>query len=126
MLWDLSQRRGALPTTGVAQLGGENIADRVAKQIELELARPLTLQSLAAQVGVSPAHLTRMFKAYTGTTVIQFIRQRRVAHAQYLLRTTARPIKSIAHEVGIPDLHHFNKIIRASLGSSPRDVRAGR
>jgi len=123
MLWDLSQRSRSEDITFRA--GGDQLAARVARQIEAELATPLSLQSLASQAGVTPTHLTRLFKAYTGKTVVRFIRERRVAHARHLLRTTSRPIKSIAHEVGLPDLHHFNKTVRAVLGSSPRRVRGG-
>jgi transcriptional regulator GlxA family with amidase domain len=32
-------------------------------------------------------------------------------------------VKSIAVAVGIPDLHLFNKTIRAALGHSPRTLR---
>lgn len=123
MLWDLAMPTEPASLRAASTVTGQSVADRVAKEIELSLAQPLTLQSLAARAELSPAHLTRLFKTHTGKTITRFIRDRRVAHARYLLRTTSRPIKSIAHEVGIPDLHHFNKIIRATLGASPRAIR---
>ena len=36
---------------------------------------------------------------------------------------TTLAVKTIASEVGLPDLHFFNKTIRAAAGVSPRDYR---
>ena len=43
--------------------------------------------------------------------------------ARYLLEHSTMPIKAIARDVGIPDLHLFNKTVRRELGKSPREVR---
>jgi len=40
-----------------------------------------------------------------------------------LLVYSTLPVKVIASEVGIPDLHLFNKTIRRELGHSPRAIR---
>jgi transcriptional regulator GlxA family with amidase domain len=46
-----------------------------------------------------------------------------VERARHLLLNSTLPIKVIAREVGIPDPHLFNKIIRRELGKAPREVR---
>ncbi|NAZ84139.1 helix-turn-helix domain-containing protein [Kineococcus sp. R8] len=93
--------------------------------VESRLAEPLTVRDIAAAVGVSPGHLTRVFSAATGETVVGHLRRRRVEHARHLLTRSTMSIAAVAASVGIPDLQAFNKTCRAVTGSSPRGLRAG-
>jgi AraC family transcriptional regulator len=92
--------------------------------IDLGLGNVLRISELALEVGVSQSHLNRLFQAQFGSTVVRYIRERRVQRAEQLLRYSDMPIKLVARTVGIPDLHLFNKTIRAALGDAPRRVRA--
>lgn len=91
--------------------------------IEAHLAAPLTVPDIARAAGVSHNHLTRLFRAETGNTVIGYIRRRRLDRAHHLLRATTLSIPAVAASVGIPDLQAFNKACRRELGASPRAVR---
>ncbi|MFJ9902405.1 helix-turn-helix domain-containing protein [Streptomyces sp. NPDC101152] len=92
--------------------------------IEAHLADPLTVPAVARVAGVSHNHLTRLFRTATGETVVAYIRARRMARAQHLLRATTLSIPAVAASVGIPDLQAFNKTCRRELGASPRTLRA--
>jgi AraC family transcriptional regulator len=92
--------------------------------IESRLADPLTVPGVARAAGVSHNHLTRLFRAATGDTVVAYIRRRRLARARHLLRESTLSIAAIAAQVGIPDLQAFNKACRRELGASPRAVRS--
>jgi AraC-like DNA-binding protein len=96
---------------------------RAVREIELRMAERLSIPEIARRADVSHNHLTRLFRAQFGATVEGYIRQRRVERAQHLLAQTTFPIKTIAAEVGLPDLHVFNKAMRAATGISPRDYR---
>lgn len=91
--------------------------------VEANLAGPLTVPGLARMAGISHNHLTRLFHAQTGLTVIAYIRQRRLARARHLLVSSTLSIPAVAASVGIPDLQAFNKACRRELGGSPRAVR---
>nr|WP_240929345.1 AraC family transcriptional regulator [Streptomyces coryli] len=93
--------------------------------IEARLARPLTVSGIAKETGVSHNHLTRLFRAATGQTVIGYIRTRRMTQARHLLRASTLSIAAVAATVGIPDLQAFNKACHRELGASPRAIRAG-
>ncbi|MBV9848583.1 MAG: helix-turn-helix transcriptional regulator [Armatimonadetes bacterium] len=97
--------------------------ERARQIIELRLGEALSVKALAAEVGVSHNHLTRLFHAAVGDTVIGYIRQRRVQRARHLLEHTTLPIKTVAAQVGVEDPRLFYKLIRAHLGCSPRQVR---
>ncbi|ADD42636.1 AraC family transcriptional regulator [Stackebrandtia nassauensis] len=92
--------------------------------IEWRLAEPMTVPQIADAAGISHNHLTRLFRAETGTSVVGYIRARRMGRAEHLLTETTVPIATVAATVGIPDLQAFNKICRRELGASPSRVRA--
>ncbi|MFE7035663.1 helix-turn-helix domain-containing protein [Streptomyces sp. NPDC057621] len=93
--------------------------------IEGRLATPLTVPAVARAAGVSHNHLTRLFRATTGATVVAYIRRRRLDRARHLLRASTLSIPAVAASVGIPDLQAFNKACRRELGASPRALRGG-
>lgn len=94
--------------------------------IEEHLAEPLPVPVIARAARVSHTHLTRLFRAETGLTVIAYVRRRRLERARHLLQSSTLSIPSIAAAVGIADLQAFNKACRRELGGGPRAVRAAR
>jgi AraC-like DNA-binding protein len=123
ILWQLAEK-SVVPAAN--PLRGHPAVQETLERIERGLAEPLRVADLATAVNLSHNHLTRLFHAATGMTVIAYIQSRRLQRARHLLLHSTLPIKAIAAEVGIHDLHHFNKIIRATLGAAPRKVRARR
>ncbi|MFF8847303.1 helix-turn-helix transcriptional regulator [Streptomyces sp. NPDC015127] len=92
--------------------------------VESHLAGPLTVPDVAGAAGISHNHLTRLFRAETGDTVVAYIRRRRMERARHLLTESTLTIPAIAAAVGVADLQAFNKACRRELGASPRAVRA--
>lgn len=83
----------------------------------------LQLRDLADAVGCSSNHLGRQFRAAMGCGVMAYVIQLRVETAVELLRSTDLPVRTIAEDVGIPDVQHFNKTMRRVAGASPTAVR---
>lgn len=114
-------------TTGLAGAGQDRTRHPALRtaiaHIEEHLAGPLTVPGIARAAGVSPTHLTRLFREDTGHTVVAYIRRRRMERARHLLIASTLAIPAIAATVGIPDLQAFNKTCRKELGASPRAVR---
>jgi AraC-like DNA-binding protein len=96
---------------------------RALAHIERHLSEPLTVPEIAAAAGVSHNHLTRLFTAGQGTTVVGYLRRRRIEHARQLLVHSTMSISAIASTVGIPDLQAFNKACRTVTGLGPRALR---
>ena len=103
---------------------GQEHLTRALAHIERHLSEPLTVPDVAAAVGVSHNHLTRLFTAGPGLTVVGYLRQRRIEHARQLLVHSTMSISAIAAAVGIPDLQAFNKACRTVTGLGPRALRA--
>ncbi|WP_347877208.1 AraC family transcriptional regulator [Streptomyces sp. 8K308] len=70
--------------------------------IEAHLADPLTTPDIARAAGISHNHLTRLFRATTGGTVIAYIRQRRLARPHHLMRASTRNPRPPGVQQGLP------------------------
>lgn len=116
-------------TTTLTRAAGNSPAPRhpalrtAMAHIEEHLAGPLSIPAIARAAGVSHTHLTRLFREDTGSTVVGYIRHRRMERARHLLIASTLAIPAIAAAVGICDLQAFNKTCRKELGASPRAVR---
>ena len=126
-LWDVLWQLAGQPTSGPGPHQRLHPAlSRAVREIELHLSQPLAIPAIAHRAEISHNHLTRLFRAQFGVTIEGYIRQRRVERALHLLAHTTLAVKTIAGEVGLPDLHFFNKTIRAVAGLSPRGYRMRR
>jgi AraC-like DNA-binding protein len=86
-------------------------------------AKPISLRTVAAHVGLSPCRLAHLVKACTGRTVTQIIHQARIRQAQHLLERTGKSCTEIAYEVGFSDQSYFIKQFRRATGTTPRRHR---
>ncbi|WP_030452541.1 AraC family transcriptional regulator [Herbidospora cretacea] len=78
---------------------------------------------LAALVGVSPSHLSALFRRATGGGVLAHHTALRMAQARNLLDTTDATVGDIAREVGYTDPFYFSRHFRRLHEASPTEYR---
>ena len=91
--------------------------------IDSELSTNLSLSTLAKAQKVSAGYLSSIFKKETGKTVTEYIRERRIALAAQLLKTTHLQIQTVALHCGIVDVQYFSKIFKKQVGMTPKEYR---
>jgi AraC family transcriptional regulator len=91
----------------------------VIDHIEANLAKKITIVSLANLINVSRGHLSRAFKSSVGVAPARYISGRRVALACEIMRTTQAPLSDVALACGLADQSHLCKLFRRSMGMSP-------
>lgn len=79
----------------------------------------ISLEQLANHFYISQYHLCREFKRYTSSTIIQYIHNLRVLHAQRLLQESDYSITEISKRVGFSNVTHFNRVYKSVTGMSP-------
>jgi AraC family transcriptional regulator len=121
MLWELSERTVRASDRGERR---HSAVEHTCRIIQSRLSEPLSVRELARSAGVSPAHLTRLFRNDFAETVTSYVRKCRLERAMHLLLYSDMPVKQVACDVGIPDLQLFNKTIRRTFGLAPRVLRA--
>ena len=87
------------------------------------LFSPLSLADAAAHLGVSGAHLARIFRAETGLSVNAYIAQQKIDAAKSLLRTTTRDVREISDALAFSSLAYFGKVFRRQTGMTPTQFR---
>ncbi|MBX3604930.1 MAG: helix-turn-helix domain-containing protein [Piscinibacter sp.] len=92
--------------------------------IEAHLADPHSVDTLAGRVAMSRRSFTRHFRQATGTTVWQWLLERRLAHARRLLEASDLGIEAIAAAAGFGSAVGLRKQFGATLGTSPTAYRA--
>jgi DNA-binding response OmpR family regulator len=100
----------------------EAFLDRVTTTIEEHLSRSsLTVDDLAAEVGLSPRQLQRKLKRLTGCTAAVFIRRYRVECGATLLEEGAESISQVAYRVGFGTPETFAKHFAEHFDCPPSD-----
>ena len=107
------------------RIGDGRIAKAVA-YLESHLAEKVTIDAVAAAVGLSPSRLAHLFREETGQTLQATIEARRMQVAADLLERTSFPVKQIAAEVGFDSQFYFSQRFRRWAGLSPARFRAAR
>ncbi|MDL2301081.1 AraC family transcriptional regulator [Lachnospiraceae bacterium OttesenSCG-928-D06] len=91
--------------------------------IKLNLGRSLSPSSIARQLNIPPAYLSKQFKAATGMSVTQYIQTRRMQKASELLRSSSSTIQDISSYVGYQDNNYFIKVFKRHHGTTPSEYR---
>jgi AraC-like DNA-binding protein len=94
--------------------------------IQNHFREKLTVDAVAAAVGLSASRLSHLVKQYTGRTVLQIVQQMRIQHARHLLERSSMSCTEIAYEVGFNDQSYFTKHFKRLTGTTPARYRASR
>jgi AraC-like DNA-binding protein len=87
------------------------------------LSNPITRQDVSRYCGFSEVHAARIFKEFTGKTIVERLTELRLQSAEKLLLTSDMPIAEISTAVGFNSLSHFTQLFRKVVGKSPSDFR---
>lgn len=96
---------------------------RAITYIEAHLSERLTVSSIAQNANLSTRSLMRLFRKQIGSSVVDFILQRRVERARQLLKENRMTCAEVAFACGFGSVQHFNRIFRRLEKMSPSEWR---
>jgi AraC-like DNA-binding protein len=88
-----------------------------------DCGKPLRIEALARQAGLSWSQFERRVRGITGLTPRQLLTKSRIEMAAERLRGTEEPLSGIAYECGFYDQAAFSRQFRAVTGLSPGEYR---
>ena len=106
--------------TQIAEIGP--IRD-IHEWILLNLAEDLSVEALAARLGMSPRNFSRLFKRQTDMTPGDYVEAARVDAARRLLEESDTPLKKIASMCGFPDQAGLRRAFIRHIFVTPGDYR---
>jgi AraC-like DNA-binding protein len=83
----------------------------------------LTLETLAAEMGLSAGYLTRLLKRHTGFGFLDHLHRRRVTGAHRLLVQTTLSVKEVAAAVGYEGSTQLGRHVKRACGIPPLALR---
>ena len=122
--WCLSRFLGSVPV-GPLSAHQHATVDAALEYLAWHFTEDGDLPSVAAAVGTSPHHLSRLFHAGTGITLSGYRTELRVRAAVERLSNGASDLSSVACDVGFFDHAHMTRTFRRLLGRTPTDIRCG-
>lgn len=97
--------------------------NRVMLYIQDHLDETLRLDALAREAAFSPFHFHRIFTAFTGQTLFDFVRRLRLEQAARRLATPGLPVTEAALLAGYDTPAAFTRAFRAHFGLTPTRYR---
>ncbi len=138
VLLELEARLRRLGCEGTYRLKEESLAERsrssggqagqferIARVAAERCRDPLSVKDIARSVSLHPNYMMRLFRQVSGMTILEYLAQQRVGHAQRLLATTDLKIIDVAMESGFGSVCRFYKIFWKHCGTTPRQYRQG-
>jgi AraC-like DNA-binding protein len=92
--------------------------------IHAHMRERILLGDMARVVKLHPTYFSDSFHALVGVRPLEYLMQRRMERAQYLLLTSRASVKQVASEVGIPDAAYFTRAFARWCGKTPTRYRA--
>jgi transcriptional regulator GlxA family with amidase domain len=136
MLQLITDRNGRALANDVSEqfihprIRGTQDRQRMAIQARLGVANqklidePRDVRQIAADVGLSPRQLERLFAKYLHASPSHHYLELRLDRARELLLQTAKPILDVAVACGFASASHFSRCYRAVYGHKPSDERS--
>ena len=84
----------------------------------------ISLNTIAAEVGMSPSYFSSIFSKEMGKTFVEYLTEIRMDRAKELLMCSSMKTSEIGYEVGYKDSHYFSYIFKKTQNCTPKEFRA--
>lgn len=95
----------------------------IEQYLEEHYAEDVTLDTLSSLTYMNKYYMVHAFKKYKGVSPINYLINRRIAEAKYLLEATNYPVAKIAQSVGFSSQSYFSQVFRKELQMTPLQYR---
>lgn len=109
--------------TDATRLTRKQLYNDILDYVKHNIHSPLTVQKIAIKFGYNEKYLSQMFKAMSGETLKQYIINRKIEEANFLLSDTNLTIAEISGILGYSDNHNFMRGYKKVTGMSPTEYR---
>ena len=100
-----------------------DLTGNLVRYLSRNFQKPLSLDAVARELGVSKYHLSHIFSSRLHTNFSEYVNFLRLNLARELLLTTDQSILELGLACGFSSQRTFNRVFRAHMGISPRRYR---
>lgn len=91
--------------------------------IQTHLRENISVEDLAVRASLSTDHFSRSFLQHIGQRPLQYIQQKRIERAQFLILTSGLTFAEIAEQTGFDSLSYFTRVFKSHTGKTPGAYR---
>lgn len=102
----------------------ENFIDLV-KHVNLNFAQNITLSGLSSRYHLNQTYICDLFRKTMGRSFSSYLAEKRIGHANELLRNAHIPIQDVARLSGYNDYGNFVRAFKKIHGVTPARYRGG-
>ncbi len=93
--------------------------------IQDHLDHNITVEALCMEFNIGRTRLYELAEDYLKCGLSEYVRRKKIEHAQIMLRKTELPISEIAYATGFSDYTHFSRVFKQQCGITARQYRQG-
>ena len=76
-------------------------------------------------MGISAGYLGKIFKTYTGKTIIEYINTAKLGKVRELMQDRGISLKEAGEQTGFENQHYLSRLYKKYMGRSAREDKAG-
>lgn len=121
---DLQQLEQSISRASGWAFSGNDTVDAIAHYIHEHYEENISLPRLSREFYLTPSHMARIFKRYTGKSLITYVHSVRIDKARELLAGGCS-VKEASEAVGYGSLNNFYKYFKRFTGKTPARFISG-
>jgi len=102
--------------------GNQHIA-KVIRIMERDYNRDISLHSVAEELSMNPAYISRLFKQITGQSFVDYLKRIRIEKSKELLLNSELKINEVGKRVGYEHSYYFIKVFKETIGLTPGEYK---
>lgn len=95
----------------------------IVNRITDNVAEPISMADMAAELGMSESRFSRYFRRSTGNSFTDFVNRVRISNACHLLMQTDHYVTDVCYQVGFNNVANFNRRFLEVKGMTPTEFR---
>ncbi|KAA0544895.1 AraC family transcriptional regulator [Bacillus sp. BGMRC 2118] len=99
------------------------IIDRSIEYIQQNLFQPLTLESIAEEIQVSPNYLSTLFRKKVGVSIKEYINRKKIEESKYFLLHTGATLLDISLLLGYCNQSYYTSLFKKYIGITPKQFK---
>ncbi|MDU6038917.1 MAG: response regulator [Clostridium butyricum] len=101
----------------------KSIANIICDYVNTHYSEDINRDTIAEVVRLNSDYTARLFKKEMGTSLVNYIIQKRISVAKHLLQNTNFPVNSVSDKVGYGNYSYFTKLFKKETSFTPIDYR---
>lgn len=101
-----------------------NYVEAAKRYVESHILERVSVQDVAAAIGITPNYLSSLFKRQLGQNFIDYVNATKIKHACSLLRGGQHLVYEVSHMLGYDNAYYFTKVFKRYMKITPTEYQA--